>query len=425
MNIHIETFGCTFNQADSQIMMGLLQENGVKLVDDPGDADVIIINTCYVKYPTEQKMINHIKRIQSDYPMVKLLITGCMVEIDPEMLEKNACDAGWLGPHQINHAMEAVNNVLNGERVRLTGPNSNLVKVGLPKTRFNPFIDVIQICEGCTGKCSYCCTRFARGGLQSYPLDSIIAEASKAVREGCVELQLTAQDTAAYGRDINESLSSLINGVTRVPGDYRVRVGMMHPKNIINNLDNVIESYHNEKVYNFLHLPIQSGNDDVLRDMNREYSVEEFKYIVNRFRMSIPTISIATDVIVGYPSEDDEAFHDTLKLVGEIEPDFLHISKYHHRPGTASSQLVEIDHSIMKERSRALNEVKTGISLRNNLKLIGSVEKILVTDEGGKGGFIGRTGNYKTVVVDDAPIGCFMNVEIVEAKSTYLKGIIL
>ncbi len=424
MKVYMETFGCTFNQADSQIMAGLLQQDNGELVENPQDANAIIINTCYVKHPTEQKIINHIQRMQKDYPDKKLLITGCMVEIDPIKLAKHAPHAGWLGPHQIKHISQAVKSLLNGDNIKLTGLD-NSIKVCLPKVRSNPLIGIIQICEGCDGACSYCCTRFARGKLQSYPINLIRLEVEKAIHEGCVELQLTAQDTAAYGKDTVNTLSHLINQVAEVKGDFRVRVGMMHPKSMMNDVKGIIKSYQHDKVYKFLHIPIQSGNDNVLAEMNRGHKVKDFLSIITQFRRIIPDISIATDVIVGYPTEDDQAFHDTLELVGELKPDFLHISKYHHRPGTPSSQLIELDHHIMKERSKMLNDLKTLIALENNQKLVGSVQKILITERGGKGGFIGRTGNYKTVIVDDAPLGCFADAEIIEAKSTYLKGEII
>jgi threonylcarbamoyladenosine tRNA methylthiotransferase CDKAL1 len=424
MNVYLETFGCTFNQADSQIMVGLLREDGVKLVNNPLEADVIIINTCYVKHPTEQKVVNRIQKLQEKFPNKKLLITGCMVEIDQAKLLKHAPHASWLGPHQIKHTSQAVKSILNGENVKLTGSNK-AIKVCLPKVRSNPYIHIIQICEGCDGACSYCCTRFARGKLQSYPEDLIRFEADKAIHDGCMELQLTAQDTAAYGKETGESLAHLINQVTGVEGDFRVRVGMMHPKSILNDVDGIINSFQNEKVYKFLHIPIQSGNDNVLIDMNRGYKLKDFRNIITQLREEIPEISVATDVIVGYPTEDEQSFQDTLELIKDVKPDFLHISKYHHRPGTPSSILDEIDHHIMKNRSKMLNELKTGISLHNNQKLVGTIQKILITDKGSKGGFMGRTGNYKTVIVDDAPLGCFVETEIIEAKSTYLKGRLL
>lgn len=424
MKVYIETFGCTFNQGDSQIMAGLLQENNAKIVPELEDADVIIVNTCYVKHPTEQKVLNRIQGLQKQFPDKKLIIAGCMVEIDQDKLKKVAPAAGWIGPRQIKSTMGVVKSCLDGESVRITG-HGNDIKAGLPKMRFDPFVHISQICEGCIGKCSYCCTRFARGKLQSYPVKEIKKEVESAIDEGCVEIQLTAQDTAAYGKDTGETLSELINEITNIKDDFRLRVGMMHPKSMMENVEELIDAFMHKNVYKFLHIPIQSGSDNVLNDMGRGHTSAQFKEIISKFREKIPEISIATDVIVGYPTETEEAFEDTLNVIRDIKPNFIHISKYRHRPMTISSTLPEIDHSTMKKRSKALNDLKSEILYENNLKEIGRVHEILITEKGSKGGYIGRTDSYKHVIVENAEIGTFVKVKIEEATSTYLKGSIL
>ncbi len=424
MKIYMETFGCTFNQADSQIIAGLMEEKGSDIVESIEDADVIILNTCYVKQPTEQKITNHIHKIQNKYPQKKLLIAGCMVDIDPRKLEKIAPQAGWIGARRITSAPEIIQSIMEGQIKREIGED-NEIKACLPKKRSNQLIHILQICEGCLGKCSYCCTRFARGTLQSYPTDLLRAEAEQAVAEGCVEIQLTAQDTAAYGKDTGESLSNLINQITSIEGDFMVRVGMMHPQNIMDDLECIINSFKHEKVYKFLHLPLQSGNNHVLSDMNRGHTVTEYLEIVDQFKSEIPGLALATDIIVGYPKEDESDFQDTLDVISQVKPDFLHISKYHHRPGTKASLMDEINHESMKNRSKRLNDLKVEIALVKNKKLLGTKQKVLITDKGSKGGFIGRTNSYKTVVVEKAQLGTFLNVEIIQSLSTYMKGKIL
>lgn len=424
MKFYIETFGCTFNQADSQIMVGLLEEKGAECVISIEEADLIILNTCYVKQPTEQKITNHILKVQDQYPQKKLLIAGCMVDIDPTKLERLAPYAGWIGSRRIKSAPEVAKSIMRDDIKRKTGQD-NAIKTCLPRKRFNPYIHILQICEGCLGKCSYCCTRFARGNLQSYPTTILKREAEQAVADSCKEIQLTAQDTAAYGKDSGDKLSDLINYVTSIPGNFKVRVGMMHPKNAEDDLESIINSFKNEKVYKFLHLPLQSGNNQVLSDMNRGHSVEKYLKIVNAFKSEIPHLSLSTDIIVGYPTEDEAAFQDTLDVISTIRPDFLHISKYHHRPGTLSSKMDEIDHKVMKNRSQRLNDLKIQLTSSNNRELVGTSQRILITNKGSKGGYIGRTDSYKTVIVDEAPLGGFFQVEITHSKSTYLKGKIL
>lgn len=423
MKIYIDTFGCTFNQADSQIMAGLLTDNRGTITDSPVDADVIIMNTCYVKHPTEQKVINNIKKMKKQFPEKKLIITGCMVEIDPTKLESAAPDASWIGPHKIQSTPSIVRSVLEGEIVRSIG-YSNESKVCLPKIRSNPLIHIIQICEGCDGDCTYCCTRLARGPLQSYPSSLIKKEAEHAVSEGCREIQLTAQDSAAYGKDTGETLSHLMNQIADINGEFRIRVGMMHPKSMMGDVEGIINAFKWDKLYKFLHIPIQSGSNKVLNEMNRCHTVEEFKAIISRFKEEIPEITISTDIIVGYPTEDNKAFSDTINLIKDIKPDLLHISKYMHRPGATSSNLEEIDHLTMKKRSKALTNLKSEISLEKNLLLVGTKQHVLITGKGSKGGYVGRTDSYKTVIIETAVIGTFLDVIITDAKSTYLIGAI-
>jgi len=421
MRVYIETFGCTFNKGDSEIMAGILSKKGIRLVDTIEEADLIIINTCYVKHPTEHKVINRIKKVQELHPSKPLIVAGCMIEIDPEKLEKIAPRASWIGPHKIHKIYKVANWTVAGERIKETG-SSPIRKAGMPKIRFNPHIHIIQLCEGCLGECSYCCTRFARGKLQSYPIDAIKKEAEDALLEGCKELQLTAQDTAAYGRDIGRSLPELLDELTSLGDNFRIRVGMMHPKNVLDILEDLIDAFKSEKIYKFLHLPVQSGNNKVLEDMGRGYTVEDFKYIVESFREKIPEISIATDIIVGYPTEDERAFQDTCKLLREIKPNFIHLSKYKHRPGTLSSSLKELDFNIVKKRSKIIEKIKSEITIEDNIKLVGTSQEILVVEKGKKGGFIGRTNSYIPVITEKGDPGSFLEVKINGATNTYLKA---
>lgn len=421
MNIYIETLGCTFNQADSQIMAGILNENEINIVDSIEKSDIAILNTCYVKHPTEHKVINKIKKFAEKYPNKKLIVSGCMVEIEPEKLNKIAPNINWIGPHQIKKVMDVVEATTNNEKLRLTG-FSGEEKVGLPKLRKNPLIHIIQICEGCLGKCSYCCTKFARGKLQSYPLEHIKKEAQQALAEGCVEIQLTAQDTAAFGRDTGEKLSDLIKEIASLEGDFRIRVGMMHPRNMLYDLDNLIEAFKLKNVYKFIHMPIQSGNNQVLKDMHRGHNVEEFKDMVEKIRSEIPEISIATDIIVGYPTESEKAFNDTCDLIREVKPNFIHLSKYKHRYNTESSKLEELHFSILKKRSKYIESLKMKITKEDNLKLINSNQKVLIIEKGIKGGLVARTNSYIPVIIQNGKLGSFKNVKISDATSTYLKS---
>lgn len=297
MKVYIDTYGCTFNKADAQIMGGVLKENHIDLVDSPELADVIIVNTCYVKLPTENKVVYKIQQLQEKFPDKKVIVSGCMVEIDPEKLEKVAPDCSWIGPHQLNKTADVVNGTYCGRLIRECGFSKDS-KVGVPKVSDGSLIHIIQIAEGCLGACTFCCTRFARGPLNSYPIKDIVAEAKKAIDDGAVEIQLTAQDTAAFGYDSGEKLSDLIKEVANLDGEFRVRVGMMHPKNILNNVDEIIDAIKHPKVYNFIHLPVQTGSNKVLSEMRRGHTLDQYLDIVSKFKSEIPDLTLAVDIIV-------------------------------------------------------------------------------------------------------------------------------
>ena len=419
MKVYIETYGCTFNQADSQIIAGILNENEIDIVDNIDEADIIIVNTCYVKLPTENKVTYKIQQLQEKYHDKKIIVSGCMVEIDPEKLEKVAPNCSWIGPHQLNKSADVVNATYCGEVIRETG-FSKESKVGVPKVSDDSLIHIIQICEGCLGACTFCCTRFARGPLNSYPISDIVEEARAAIENGACEIQLTAQDTAAFGRDSGEKLSDLIKEVANLNGDFRVRVGMMHPKNILNDVDEIIDAMKHPKVYNFIHLPIQSGSDKVLSDMRRGHTIEQYLDIVSKFKNEIPDLTLAVDVIVGYPTENDDDFDLTVELLKKIKPSLIHLSKYQHRKGAISSSLPEIPPAVMKKRSKFLSEIKSKITEDENRLLVNTIQTVLVVEKGSKGGFIGKTDSYIPVIVDDAELGSFVKVKITDATATYL-----
>lgn len=424
MKVFIDTYGCTFNKADGQIMAGVLLDNDISLTDSIDEADVIIVNTCYVKLPTENKVVYKIQKLQNEFPDKKIIVSGCMVEIDREKLDKIGPNCSWIGPHQLNKTAEVVKKSYCGEVAREYGLSKDS-KVNVRKVADDSLIHIVQICEGCTGACTFCCTRFARGPLNSYPISDIVKDVKTALENGAVEIQLTAQDTAAFGMDSGEKLSDLIKEVSNLDGDFRIRVGMMHPKNISDDIDNLIEAIKSPKVYDFIHLPIQTGSDKVLKEMRRGHNLNQYLEIVDKFRKAIPDITIATDIIVGYPTETDEDFKLTCELLENIKPGLVHLSKYQHRKGAISSNLKEIPHNVMKKRSKHLSDIKIKITEEENKKLLGSIQNAVVVEKGSKGGYIAKSDSYVPIIVNNANLGDFIKVKVRETTSTYLIGDII
>ena len=417
--VYIETFGCSFNQADSQIMKGLLSKDGFKIVNNPKKTDLLIINTCYVKTPTQERVTHRIKLLQRMSPDKKFIIAGCMTEIDPKRLEKISPKSSWIGPHQIKNIVNVVNDTLNGKISRLIGEKRD-IKVVLPRIKDNPLIDIVQICEGCCGCCSYCCTRFARGKLFSYPVSLIVDEVKQGFKNSCKEFWITAQDTAAY--KFNEfRLPDLLDELTKIEGKFFIRVGMMNPMHVKNIVNELIESYKSEKIFKFLHLPVQSGSDHVLKMMNRGYSVKDFKDIVKKFRKKFPLLTLSTDVIVGFPEESNEDFQKTIDLMKEVKPDIVNVSKFGARPKTKAAKMKQLSRKIINERAKKIVEVIEKMKLENNKKWLNWKGEILIDEKGKKGGMIGRNFTYKPILTE-GKLGSFHKVKINKVHPTFLVG---
>ena len=415
MRISIETYGCAMNKADSEIIAGLLEEKGF-LNSCPDDADILIVNTCIVKTPTERKILKRLNELKNSKK--KVIVSGCLPAAMPWIID-DFPTFSFIGINVFD-VVDAVEETINDGRLVKIRTNEK-EKVCAPKVRINPVVEIIPIAEGCLGNCSYCQIKMARGKLRSYPIDSILKQVKRALTHGIREIWITTQDTCAYGMDSGTNLAELLGKITRVDGDFRIRVGMMNPKHAINLLDELIGVYKDEKIYKFLHIPVQSGDDQVLRDMNRGYGVDDFKTVVRKFREEFD-VTLATDVIVGFPTEDIRAFNRTVDLINEIKPDIVNISRFWARPGTKASKLKPLHGRTTKERSRKMNEVFRKIGMDRNKKWIGWTGKVLISDT--KRDFCGRNLAYKPIILKSGGdlLGEFVDVEITDATYYDLRG---
>lgn len=427
MRVFIKNFGCSANLADGEVLAGCLAEAGFKLVHSASKADLMIYNTCAVKGPTENRMIDAIKRAPRGK---KVIVTGCLPLINFERLCCETRFNGAVGPVAAEKIVNVAKRVLKGEKViELQYALDAKPLLSLPQLRSNPVISVIPVSYGCLGACAYCCVVFARGQLRSYAINEVTERVQKDLVAGAKEFWLTSQDTGCYGIDIGTNLAALLNAINDVRGYFKVRIGMMTPNVVAPILDDLVEAFKNEKVFKFLHLPVQSGDDHLLQRMRRLYSAQDFKDIVDAFRNAFPKITLATDVICGFPSETHEAFENTLQLVEETKPDIVNISKFFARPHTAAAEMrnFSVDMTEIKRRSTAAARVASRISLERNQSWIGWAGEVLV-DEKGKtsDSWIGRNFAYKPVVIRSRRnmLGKTLNLKITDAFSTYLNGAI-
>ncbi|MGB9778404.1 MAG: radical SAM protein, partial [Candidatus Bathyarchaeales archaeon] len=257
MKVFVKSFGCSTNLADGEVLAGCLAEAGYQIVDSSSAADVLIINTCAVKEPTENRMIEILKRVPANK---KLVVAGCLPLINFERLCREVRFDGVVGPAAGNMIIDAVGRVLNGEKVvALNGTVNAKPNLNLPHIFSNPIVSIIPISYGCLGSCAYCCVVFARGNLRSYGIQEIVERVKSDLAMGVREFWLTSQDTACYGRDIGTNLAELLWALCDIEGDFKIRVGMMTPNMALGILENLIQAFKNDKVFKFVHLPIQSG----------------------------------------------------------------------------------------------------------------------------------------------------------------------
>jgi len=350
-----------------------------------------------------------------------LIVAGCLAKAEQNNVEKFVENASLLGPNSLGKTLDVINSTLMGKK-QIALEDSDLSKVGLPKVRLNSAVGIVEIASGCMSECTFCQTKLAKGDLSSYRLGDIVRQVQTEIKEGCKEVWLTSTDNGCYGFDIGTDLPTLVNAVSEIPKDFMIRVGMMNPMYMSRIKQNLIESYDNEKVFKFLHIPVQSGSDKVLNDMKRGHTSETFREIVKKTKERFENFTISTDIIVGFPSETEEDFQKTIALLDETKPDVVNLSKYSARPGTDAAELKQIDAAEIKRRSKVIFNQINKISLKSNEKWIGWKGKVLF-DENTEEGIKGRNYAYKPISIDEkVNIGQSHIVEITKATRKRLIG---
>ena len=415
--IFVEAYGCSASFADSEMISGLILNGGHTLVEDSAESDLNIVVTCSVKDATANKMIHRIKSLKSK----PLVVAGCLPKAEKDTVEKFTENASLLGPNSLGKTLQVIDSTLSG-RKQIALEDSDLSKIGLPKVRLNPVVGIVEIASGCMSECTFCQTKLSKGDLQSYRLGDIVRQVQNEIKDGCREVWLTSTDNGCYGFDIGTDLPSLVNAVAEIPENFMIRVGMMNPMYMPRIKENLLESFDNDKVFKFLHIPVQSGSDKVLNDMKRGHTAGTYRDIVNKAKKRFGNFTISTDVIVGFPSETKEDFEKTVALLDETRPDVVNLSRYSARPGTEAAEWEQVDIAEVKQRSKIIFEQINKISIENNQKWIGWTGKVLFdekTDEGVKG----RNFAYKPVFVEDkVDIGQSHTVKITDVTVNTLLG---
>ncbi|KAK9134658.1 hypothetical protein Syun_013988 [Stephania yunnanensis] len=443
--IYMKTFGCSHNQARSLLFLCNFNVMFMLQVDKPEEADLWLINTlfpqfveahglpksnkkdmvtekipcalgermacCTVKSPSQSAMDTLILRCKSAGK--PLVVAGCVPQGSRDLKELEGVSI--VGVQQIDRVVEVVEETLKGHEVRVLN-RKTLPSLDLPKVRKNKFIEILPINVGCLGACTYCKTKHARGHLGSYSVNSLVERVKAVIAGGVKEIWLSSEDTGAYGRDIGSSLPVLLKEIVAVlPRDRStmLRVGMTNPPYILEHLKEIAEVLSHPCVYSFLHVPVQSGSDSVLTAMNREYTVNEFKTVVDTLSQLVPEMQIATDVICGFPGETDEDFAQTLSLIKEYQFPQVHISQFYPRPGTPAARMKKVPSSVVKSRSRELTAVFESFTPYDRME--GQVVRIWITEIATDGvHLVGHTKGYVQVLVaaPDFMMGTSTDVKI-------------
>ena len=369
-SVYIENYGCTANYDNGTIIAGLLVESNHSIVSDINESDVVIINSCAVKNKTVNKIFSQIEDLRKNYRDKKLIITGCMPVSEKDKLSR-FLDVGiaLVSTQNITEIPNVAEKVLANEQVVLTSKRKE-IKLGLPKVFNDNKIVSVQIAEGCKSACTFCSTKLAKGNLVSYPKEKIVDEVKKYVELGYKRINLTSTDNACYGFDLGYNLADLLKEIVKIEGEFIIRVGMGNPEHTRKYVDELAEVYKNPKIMKFVHLPVQSGSNKILKEMGRKYTVEEFEAMVYKFREEVPGITISTDIIVGYPTETEEDFQETVDLVKRLRFEVINLSKFASRTGTYASKLKQLSTQIIKQRSVELNNVYNEIKEERKSKLV-------------------------------------------------------
>jgi tRNA-2-methylthio-N6-dimethylallyladenosine synthase len=407
---HIWTIGCQMNKAESERLGSFLERLGYQPTADTEEADIIVLNSCVVRQSAEDRVINKLQALRplkKAHPRLTLAMTGCLVDSDTELLKKHFPHVDYFfkpgeHPHWLNK----------------TGWDQALPRHTSPSV-------YIPIMQGCNNFCSYCIVPYRRGREKSRPVDEISCEVRELVNRGAREVILLGQNVDSYGHDLpaKPDLADMLKELNSTNGLARLRFLTNHPKDMTTRLIEAVASL--DKVCEMICLPVQSGDNDILKLMKRGYTVEHFRQLVTETRRKIPGVALSTDVIVGFPTESEGQFLNTFNLLSEYKFDTVHVAAYSPRPGTTAARELE-DNIPANEKKRRLNmieQLQENIAAEINARLLGGTVEILVEGRK-KDKWQGRTRSDKLVFFSDDGdyLGQLVNVRIEKTSPWSLQG---
>ena len=428
----LKTYGCQMNEHDSENMKAILKDQGMKEVTDFEEADLIMLNTCSIRENAHNKVfgmlgrIKHLKQIKKD---IIVGITGCMAQeevVANEIKDKYKWMDFVLGTHNIHLLADIVADSFKQRSLKIEAPSiEGEIIENLPTERQSKYKAFVNIMYGCDKFCTYCIVPYTRGKQRSRNKDDIINEVKELIKEGYQEVTLLGQNVNAYGKDRNDNynMANLLEDIakTNIP---RIRFMTSHPWDFTDEMIDIIAKYPN--IMPSIHLPVQSGNTDILKLMGRRYTKNDYLTLFNKLKTKIKDVSISTDIIVGFPNETEEQFQDTLDLVNECKFDLAYTFIYSKRVGTPAAQMKDnITLEEKEQRLYKLNDLINKYALENNKKLENKIVPVLVESKSDKEGYLMGYSDTNKLVNLKGPeniIGKIVNVKILDAKTWSLNG---
>ena len=433
-NYYIRTYGCQMNEHDSEKISWILSNMGYNETESLEEADLIIYNTCLVRENAEIKVYGNLgalKQLKREKPDLIIAICGCMMqreEIRNVITSKYKHVDLIFGTHNIHKLPQLINNHLKtGKTIVDVLEDSREIVEDIDANRKYSYKAFVNIMYGCNNFCSYCIVPYTRGRENSREPENIIKEIKELAQNGCKEVTLLGQNVNSYGKTLNRDYDfvDLLRDINEIDGIERIRFMTSHPKDLS---DKLIEAYKSlDKLCEHLHLPVQSGSNRILKEMNRKYTREDYLLIIKKLKEAVPNIAITTDIIVGFPGETEEDFNETLELVKEVEYDSAFTFLYSIREGTRAAKMEnQIDDKVKHARFQKLSDLLNDISLGKNEKLLGETFEVLVEEVSKNNPEVltGRTRSNKLVHFkgDKSLIGTMVNVKIENAKTFTLEG---
>ena len=430
----VVTFGCQMNARDSEKLTGVLREAGYEIIDEETEADFVIYNTCTVRDNANQKVYGHLGLLKSRVkknPNLRIALCGCMMQeasVIETIREKYKFVNLVFGTHNIFKFPELLYRMLTSDsQIIDIWEDTDQIVEDLPVDRKYSFKSGINIMFGCNNFCSYCIVPYVRGRERSREPKEIIREIEKLVNEGVIEVMLLGQNVNSYGKNLDNPMSfaKLLKEIEKIEGLKRIRFMTSHPKDLSDDLIEVMAK--SEKICKHIHLPLQSGSDRVLKEMNRRYTKEQYLSLVEKIKKAIPDVAVTTDIIVGFPGETAADVDDTIDVIRKVHYDNAFTFIYSKRTGTpAAARPDQCDEAEVKANfDRVLNAVKEEAMIRNGY-LVGRIEEALVEEINAHDDtFVtGRLSNNSMVHFkgDASLIGKLVKVNILEAKGFYYMG---